>query len=116
VKTRKRIPTDNKEPTQPQVNVRELRETPQFEDLEERLLQIQKLQLLVPRDTENGDNFLSRQAQLEISKQLKKTEEMKVARLLTSDSSDSEWGEHQALVDELRAKLHEDYDHIVLGE
>jgi hypothetical protein len=51
-----------------------------------------------------------------ISKQLKKNKEMKVARVITSDSSDSEWGEHQALVDELRAKLHEDYDNIVLGE
>ncbi len=41
---------------------------------------------------------------------------MTVARVITSDSSDSEWGEHQALVDELRAKLNEDYDNIVLGE
>jgi hypothetical protein len=74
------------------------------------------LQLFVPRDTENGDNLLSRQAQLEISEQLKKTEEMTVAREITSDTSDSEWGEHQALVEELRAKLHEDYDNNVLGE
>ncbi len=41
---------------------------------------------------------------------------MTVARVIISDSSDSEWGEHQTLVDELRAKLHEDYDNIVLGE
>jgi hypothetical protein len=116
VKTRTRVPTDGKDPTQQQVNVRGVQETPQCEDLEERLLQIQKLQLCVPRDTENGDNMLSRQAQLEISEQLRKTEEMTVARVITSDSSDSEWGEHQALVDELRAKLHEDYDNIVLGE
>jgi hypothetical protein len=41
---------------------------------------------------------------------------MTVARVITSDSSDSEWGDHQALVDEPRAKLHEDYYNIVLGE
>jgi hypothetical protein len=116
VKTRTRVPTDNKDPKQQQVNVRGVQETPQHEDLEERLLQIQKLQLCVPRDTENGDNMLSKQAQLEISEQLKKTEEMTVARVITSDSRDSEWGELQALVDELRAKLHEDYDNVVLGE
>ncbi len=86
---------------------------PQFEDLEEHLLQIQKLQLFVPRDTENGDNILSKQSQMAISEQLKKTEEITVARDYHSDSSDSEWGEHQALVDELRAKLHEDNDNIV---
>ncbi len=116
MKTRTRVPTDNKNPSQRQVNVRGVQETPQFEDLEERLLQIQKLHLFVPRDTENGDNMLSKQAQMAISEQLKKTEEMTVARVITSDSSDSEWGEHQALFDELRAKLHEDYDNIVLGE
>jgi hypothetical protein len=77
---------------------------------------MQKLQFCVPRDTENGDNMLRKQEQLAISEQLKKTEEMTVARVITSDSSDSEWGEHQTLVDELRAKLHEDYENIVLGE
>ncbi len=51
-----------------------------------------------------------------ISEQLKKTEEMTVARVIISDSSDSDWGEHQALVHELRAKLYEDYANIVLGE
>ncbi len=74
VKTRTRVPTDNKDPTQQHVNVRRVQETPQFEDLEECLLQTQKLQLCVPRDTENGDNMLSKQAQLAISEQLKKTE------------------------------------------
>ncbi len=43
VKTRTRVPTDNKDPKQQQVNVRGVQETPQYEDLEERLLQIQKL-------------------------------------------------------------------------
>ncbi len=36
--------------------------------------------------------------------------------VITKDSSDSEWGDQQALVYELLAKLHEDYDNIVLGE
>ncbi len=106
MRTRTRFPTDKTNPPQKQVNVR----------VEERLLHIQKLQLFVPRDTENGANMLNKQAQRAISEQLKKTEEMKVARSIASDPSDSEWGEHQALVDELLAKLHEDYGHIVLGE
>ncbi len=71
------------------------------------------MQLFVPRDTENGDNMLSKQAQMVISERLKKTEEITVARIITSDYSDYEWGEHQALVDELRAKLHKDYDNII---
>ncbi len=70
----------------------------------------------MPRDTENGDNMLSKQAQMAISEQIKKTEEMTVARVITSYSCDSELGEHQTLVDILRAKLHEDYDKIVLGD
>ncbi len=61
VKTRTRVQTDNENPPQQQVNVRGVQETLQFEDLEERLLQIQKLQLFVPRDTENVDNMLSKQ-------------------------------------------------------
>ncbi len=60
--------------------------------------------------------MLSKQAQMAISEQLKKTEEMTVARVITSYSCDSELGEHQTLVDILRAKLHEDYDKIVLGD
>ncbi len=51
-----------------------------------------------------------------ISEQLNKTEEMTVARVITSYSCDSELGEHQTLVDILRDKLHEDYDNIVLME
>jgi hypothetical protein len=41
---------------------------------------------------------------------------MTVARVITSDSSESDWGEHQPLVEEFCAKLHEDYDNIVIGE
>ncbi len=46
----------------------------------------------MPRDTEYDDNMLSRQAQVEISEQLRKTEEITVVRVITSDSSESEWG------------------------
>ncbi len=48
------------------------------------------MKLFVPRETENGDNLFSRQAQLKISEKLKKTEEMTVARVITSDSSQSD--------------------------
>ncbi len=46
VKTRTCVPTDNKNSPQQQVNVRGVQETPQFEDLEERLLQIQQCNFL----------------------------------------------------------------------
>jgi hypothetical protein len=51
-----------------------------------------------------------------IIRELKKVNETSVSRVLTAESDKSERGVNQAMVEELRSKLHKDYNNVVLCE
>ena len=76
-----------------------------LEKLMSELMQVQKMQYKLPGDTQQGDNELRRLDKEEIAKVLKQVEGETIGRVITSESEPTEWGENQALVDELRAKL-----------
>jgi hypothetical protein len=78
------------------------------------LVQVQKMQYKIPGDTQQGDCELRKIDKEEIAMRLRQVEGQTIGRVITSDSEPTEWGENQALVDELRAKLHADYDGVVL--
>ena len=86
----------------------------EWEDFEKRLIEICKLQLTVPGDTEIRDMKLSRKSNVQILKKFEKVKAAEIARVITTEKSETEWGEHQPLVDELCDKLHKDYDGVVL--
>ena len=86
----------------------------EWEDFEKRLIEICKLQLTVPGDTEIRDMKLSRKSNVQILQKFEKVNAAEIARVITTEKSETEWGEHQPLVDELRDKLHKDYDGVVL--
>jgi hypothetical protein len=85
-----------------------------LERLMSELVQVQKMQCKIPGDTQQGDCELRKIDKEEIAMRLQQVEGQTIGQVITSDSEPTEWGENQALVDELRAKLHADYDGVVL--
>ena len=113
--TIKKAPQKSKRLSRARIQQMRLEKSAQeWEDFEKRLIEICKLQLTVPGDTEIRDMKLSRKSNVQILQKFEKVNAAEIARVITTEKSETEWGEHQPLVDELRDKLHKDYDGVVL--
>ena len=80
------------------------------------MYQLSKLILRVPGEADESDDFLGTSELSDICEALEECEEpILIHNVVAVKELKNDWGEHQPLVDELRAAIHREYDSTVLS-